>query len=77
MRPWSQVASAALWRALTARISYNTLRTQLSRLYRKLGVQIRVGVAVVVFNEALKIVVESQAPDNAESGAQTADDQPD
>ena len=39
-------------------ISYNTLRTQLSRLYRKLGVQTRIGVAVAVFSEALKIIGE-------------------
>ena len=41
-------------------ISYNTLRTQLSRLYRKLGVQTRVGVVVAVFCEAMRIVAESQ-----------------
>ena len=39
-------------------VSYNTLRTQLSRLYRKLGVQTRVGVVVAVFSETLKIVRE-------------------
>ena len=36
-------------------ISYNTLRTQLSRLYRKLGVQTRVGVAVAAFTELITI----------------------
>ncbi len=39
-------------------ISYKTLRTQFSRLYRKLGVQTRVGVAV--FSEAMRIVAEEQ-----------------
>ena len=39
-------------------ISYNTLRKQLSRLYRKLGVQTRIGVAVAVFSEAMRIVAE-------------------
>lgn len=39
-------------------ISYNTLRTQLSRLYQKLGVQTRIGVAVAVFSEAMRIVGE-------------------
>ena len=42
-------------------ISYNTLRTQLSRLYRKLGVQTRIGVAVAVFSEAMKIVGKDRA----------------
>lgn len=41
-------------------ISYNTLRTQLSRLYRKLGVRTRVGVAVAVFSEALRMIVDKQ-----------------
>ncbi len=46
-------------------ISYNTLRTQLSRLYRKPpgagdGVQTRIGVAVAVFSEALRIVGEER-----------------
>ena len=41
-------------------ISYNTLRTQLGRLYRKLGVQTRIGVAVAVFSEAMKIVAEER-----------------
>ena len=36
-------------------ISYNTLRMQLSRLYRKLGVQTRVGVAVAAFTELITI----------------------
>lgn len=36
-------------------ISYNTLRMQLSRLYRKLGVQTRVGVAVAVFAAFIRI----------------------
>ena len=39
-------------------MSYNTLRTELSRLYRKLGVQTGIGVAVAVFSEALKIVAK-------------------
>ncbi len=41
-------------------ISYNTLRTQLGRLYRKLGVQTRIGVAVAVFSEAMRIVGEER-----------------
>lgn len=41
-------------------ISYNTLRTQLGRLYRKLGVQTRIGVAVAVFSEAMRIVAEGR-----------------
>ena len=41
-------------------ISYNTLRTQLGRLYRKLGVQTRIGVAAAVFSEAMKIVSEER-----------------
>ena len=44
--------------ALELGISYNALRTQLSRLYRKLGVQTRIGVVVAVFSEALRIVGE-------------------
>ena len=44
--------------ALALGISYNALRTQLSRLYRKLGVQTRIGVVVAVFSEALRIVGE-------------------
>ena len=39
-------------------INYNTLHTHLSRLYRKLGVQTRVGVVMAVFSEAPKIVRE-------------------
>lgn len=39
-------------------ISYNTLRTQLSRLYRKFGVQTHIGVVVAVFTEAMTIVGE-------------------
>lgn len=46
--------------ALELGISYNTLRTQLSRLYTKLGVQTRVGVVVAVFSEELKIVGEER-----------------
>ena len=41
-------------------ISYNTFRKQLSRLYRKLGVQTRIGVAVAVFSEAMRIVAEGR-----------------
>lgn len=59
-------------------ISYNTLRTQLSRLYRKLGVQTRVGVAVAVFSEALKIVgEESQGKESSKSGGEAPNDQHD
>ena len=54
--------------ALELGISYNTLLTQLSRLYRKLGVQTRVGVMVTVFSEALKIVAESQATSGTVAG---------
>lgn len=36
-------------------ISYDTLRTQLSRLQRKLGVQIRVGVAVRAFEAFIEV----------------------
>ena len=46
--------------ALELSTSYNTLRTQLSRLYRKLGVQTRIGVAVAVFSEAMRIVAEGR-----------------
>ena len=42
-------------------MTYNTLRKQLSRLYRKLGVQTRIGVAVAVFREAMRIVEEEHA----------------
>ncbi len=35
-------------------ISYNTLRTQLSRLYRKLGVHSRTGVVVAVLGEVIR-----------------------
>ena len=41
-------------------MTYNTLRKQLSRLYRKLGVQTRIGVAVAVFSEAMRIVAEGR-----------------
>ena len=46
-------------------ISYNTRRTQLIRLYRKTpgawgGVQTRIGVAVAVLSEALRIVGEEK-----------------
>ena len=52
--------------ALELSVSYNTLRTQLSRMYRKLGFKTRIGVAVAVFSEALKIVAEEDAQQSAE-----------
>ncbi len=39
-------------------ISYNTLRTQLSRLFRKLGVNSRTGVVVAVFTEVIRSMGE-------------------
>ena len=60
------VTETCLWRFLLRAIahqlgiSYNTLRTQLTRLYRKLGVQSRIGVAVAVFSEAMRIVAEEK-----------------
>ena len=54
--------------ALELGMTYNTLRKQLSRLYRKLGVQTRIGVAVAVFSEAMKIVAEDA------KGSQTTED---
>lgn len=42
-------------------ISYNTLRTRLSRLFRKLGVHSRTGVVVAVFNEVIRRMGEDQA----------------
>lgn len=41
--------------ALEIGISYNTLRTQLSRLYRKLGVQTRVGVVVRAYEALIEL----------------------
>ncbi len=57
--------------ALELGISYNTLRTQLSRLYRKLGVQTRVGVMVTVFSEALKIVAEGPTTSQSQETTST------
>ena len=43
-------------------ISYKTLRTQLSRLYRKLGLQTRTGVVVCAFETFIRMRLPPEAP---------------